>query len=246
MKKNQLFIYIVFILFQIQCKSTQKQITYSSDTLQILPASPNSFIHISYLNTDDFGRVACNGLLFINDGEVAIFDTPTNETATAELLDWIQNDLKCTVSAVVINHFHEDCLGGLNTFSKQGIPSFASAKTITLAKEQGWPIPEIAFENSMEIEIGSSKIMNKFFGEAHTKDNIVSYIPDENLLFAGCMVKSIGATKGYLGDANTHTWSKTISKVKEAYPDLKFVIPGHEKHGGSELLDYTIDLFKKQ
>jgi len=32
--------------------------------------------------------------------------------------------------------------------------------------------------------------------------------------------------------------------VKEKYPKVKTVIPGHGQTGGIELLDYTINLFK--
>jgi metallo-beta-lactamase class B len=53
----------------------------------------------------------------------------------------------------------------------------------------------------------------------------------------------VGASKGYLGDADTLMWSVTIAKLKAKYPQLKVVIPGHGKPGGVELLDYTEQLF---
>jgi metallo-beta-lactamase class B len=52
------------------------------------------------------------------------------------------------------------------------------------------------------------------------------------------------ATKGFLGDANVKDWSATVRKVKQAFPSVKLVIPGHGEIGGQELLDYTIELFK--
>ena len=58
------------------------------------------------------------------------------------------------------------------------------------------------------------------------------------------MIKEIEATKGYLGDANVGDWSNTVLKIKKQYPNLKIVIPGHGAIGGSELLDYTIQLFQ--
>lgn len=50
---------------------------------------------------------------------------------------------------------------------------------------------------------------------------------------------------GYLGDANVNEWSSTAVKVKNAFPDAKIVSPGHGQHGGTELLDYTAELFKE-
>lgn len=71
-----------------------------------------------------------------------------------------------------------------------------------------------------------------------------SYIPDEHVLFGGCLIKSMGASKGYLGDAVVSEWSATVANIKKAYPDVKIVVPGHGAVGGSELLVYTTSLFE--
>ncbi len=94
--------------------------------------------------------------------------------------------------------------------------------------------------------MGDEKIITKFFGEGHTRDNTVGYFPSENILFGGCLLKEPGAGKGYLGDANIKTWSGTVEKVKKEYPNVKIVVPGHGEHGDQRLLDYTINLFKAQ
>lgn len=239
-----LFKILIFTLLFTSCKSQKTVFAYSSEYLEIIPVSKNSFIHVSYLNTDDFGKVACNGLIFIDENEAVVFDTPTTSEVSMELIKWIVEIKKCDITSVVINHFHADCLGGLEAFHTLGIPSFASEKTIALAKANNFTTPQIGFENQMEIEVGNRKIINTFFGEAHTTDNIVSYIPSENLLFGGCMVKSLNATKGFTGDANLDDWSKTVNAVKNEYPQVKIVIPGHGKSGNTALLDYTIQLFE--
>ncbi|WP_158975690.1 hypothetical protein [Cellulophaga sp. L1A9] len=51
-------------------------------------------------------------------------------------------------------------------------------------------------------------------------------------------------TKRNHGDINLKEWSNTIPKMKQKYPDLKLIIPGHGDAGGQELLNYTIELFK--
>jgi metallo-beta-lactamase class B len=82
-----------------------------------------------------------------------------------------------------------------------------------------------------------------FFGEGHTKDNVVGYFPDDKAVFGGCLIKEVGSGKGNLEDANVAEWSQTVSKVKQFYPEAKIVIPGHGETGGTELFDYTIKLF---
>ena len=64
-------------------------------------------------------------------------------------------------------------------------------------------------------------------------------------MFGGCLIKEINATKGYLKDANTNSWSSTVEKVKMAYPNVKIIVPGHGRYGDKKLLEYTIELFKK-
>jgi metallo-beta-lactamase class B len=72
---------------------------------------------------------------------------------------------------------------------------------------------------------------------------VVGYFDKEQVLFGGCLIKELDATKGYLGDALVGEWSATVEQVKNAYPKLKWVVPGHGQVGDVSLLDYTIQLF---
>ncbi len=241
--KVQNLICLFLALLLLQCKSKNNDITYDSETLKIVPISKNSYVHVSYLNTDDFGKVACNGLIYVNDNEAVIFDTPVDNDVSEELLAWLAKDKNIEVKAVVINHFHADCLGGIQEFDSRNIPSYAHRKTYE--QIENWEkAPEKVFEEEMTLHVGGGKIINRYFGEAHTNDNIVSYIPDEKLLFGGCMIKSLNAPKGNLENANLGEWSKTVQKIKENYPDVEVVVPGHGDHGDIALLNYTIELFK--
>lgn len=229
------------------CKTTKNAYQpYETATLTIIQLTVHSFVHVTYLQSETFGKVACNGLVFIKNGEAIVFDTPTNDTVSFELMDWVEKKMKSRIKAVVINHFHEDCLGGLKAFHKRHILSYANIKTLELAAKKEFEVPQQGFELKQELKIGGQKIINQFYGEGHTKDNIVSYIPSENVLFGGCMIKEVGAGFGNLADANTKEWSKTVQKIKENIPNLTFVIPGHGKVGGVELLDYTIEKFKNK
>jgi len=224
----------------------EMKVVYTSESLQIEQISPNTFVHISYLNTDDFGKVACNGMLVVHDGEALVFDTPPNGEASVELINWLENDKKSKVKGVVATHFHWDCLGGLNEFHARKIPSYASTKTIKLAQAAEYPLPEKGFQKKMNLKVGNLMVVNQYLGEGHTQDNFVTYVPSDKVLFGGCMIKELGAGNGYLGDANVPAWSGTVSKVKSTFPEASIVIPGHGKVGGIELLDYTIELFDKK
>jgi len=185
-------------------------------------------------------------MIVIDNCEAIVFDTPINNLVSSELINWIQNTLGYKLKAVVVSHFHADCLGGLHEFHKQEIPSYAANRTIKLAKITEVIAPQNGFDKSLELMVGNKKVMNEFLGEGHTKDNIISYFPSEKVLFGGCLIKSVGSGKGNLEDANINEWPNTVEKVKMKYRTSKIIIPGHGKVGDKILLDYTIELFQNK
>lgn len=227
-----------------QTDSFQAKVVYKTDDLIITQISKNAFEHTSYLQTNDFGKVPCNGLVVKSNNETIIFDTPTNDKIALELINWIKKSLKSKVNAIIPTHFHDDCLGGLKAFHDNKIPSYAYFKTIELAKKNNYVVPENSFTDSLSLNVGKEKIIAKFFGEGHTPDNVVGYFPSENIMFGGCLIKELDASKGYLGDANVAEWSNTVEKVKKYFLNVKTIIPGHGNYGDQRLLEYTIKLFK--
>ena len=132
---------ILFILAFLLCENGYAQTTpsskvfkpievYQSDNLIVIQVSENAFVHTSYLQTNDFGNVPCNGMIVRNSNEAIVFDTPTNDSSANELIKFINEKLHCKVNAIVPTHFHSDCLGGLAAFHKLNIPSFANFSTI--------------------------------------------------------------------------------------------------------------------
>jgi len=221
----------------------QTKIIYETPDLRIEQVTANSYIHVSNLNTTS-GKFACNGMVLVNDGEAMVLDTPVSDSLSVLLIQWIETQLKCRVKGVVVHHFHEDCLGGLAAFHERHIPSFASQMTIDLAWEKGLVLPQFEFESDMELSLGENKIQLFYLGAGHTDDNIVSYFPQDKLLFGGCLIKSMGANKGNVADADPNHWAKSVARVRKQFDAAAIVIPGHGTKGGTELLDYTIQLFR--
>lgn len=215
-----------------------------NDDLEIVQISPNAYLHVSWTTMEPYGRFNSNGLIYINDGEAAFMDTPMSDSLTNILLDWFEQhfpDVK--IKGIIVNHFHDDCLGGLRAFHRRGIPSYANYMTNESIKNDSTEKPQHTFTGAHLLRVGKSSVVNKYYGQAHSPDNIVSYIPGENILFGGCMIKALNAGRGNLGDANLKQWSATVTKVKRAFPNAYKIIPGHGDMGGRALLDYTIKMF---
>ncbi len=224
----------------------EDSIVYRSDDLLIQKFADHVYVHTSFLNTDSFGRVACNGMIIVNGNEAVVFDTPADNKSSEELIQYLTSVLKTKVTALIPTHFHADCVGGLETFNAHNIPAYASSQTIALLKRKGQQVtkPIKGFDGILTLPVGDKKVYAEYVGEGHTKDNIIGYFPDDNALFGGCLIKEVGATKGNLEDANVLAWPGTVRKLKQKYPQVTIVVPGHGKSGGTELLDYTIHLFR--
>lgn len=224
----------------------EKTIVYQSDQLIIEKLSKHTFVHTSFLETEKYGNVPSNGMLVFNENEAVIFDTPATNKASKELIDYVTKELHGKIKAVIPTHFHQDCVAGLRTFNENHIPIQASAKTIELLKENNNPFYKdiTPFQDKLTLEVGDKKVQIAFYGEGHTRDNIIAYVPSDQVIFGGCLIKELAAKKGNLEDANVTEWPKTVTEIKNKYPDIKIVIPGHGKTGGTELFDYTIHLFQ--
>ncbi len=106
-------------------------------------------------------------------------------------------------------------------------------------------IPTQGFTDRIELDdVGPLRVIVDHVGAGHTDDNIVVYLPDERVLFGGCLVKSLGAGRGNLNDADTLAWAGTVRKVRDRYADARIVVPGHGPPGDATLLDYTIRMFE--
>lgn len=205
-----------------------------SDDLMLYQLSENCYEHTQQGN---------NGIIYINNGEAVIVSTPDSDDETQNLIDWVRNVQHSKIVAYVIDRWHPDAMQGLDVVKKNGIKSYAYELTRQIAKEKGLPVPDIGFDAEKEIRVGNGKVICHFLGEAHTPDGIVVWIPGEQILFGGNEIRSYNGWVGNIGDANLDEWSQTAKNIKKEYGTAKIVVPGHGKYGGSELIDYTIDLF---
>lgn len=225
-----------------------RQTIYKTPTLEIDSIAPGTYVHRTYFSTKEWGKVSCNGAVYVNKGEAVVFDTPTTDSVSVKLISWIRNHTHAAIKAIVVNHAHIDCLGGLAAFHQAGIPSYSSKQAQTFARNDKTNkpvVPQHGFDNILKLKIGRATIINYYPGEGHTRDNIVSYIPDVKVLFGGCIIKALGSGKGNVEEANVTAWPASVRNVKQMFPNAVIVIPGHGDYGNRSLLDYTIHLFEK-
>lgn len=224
------------------CKKEAKDLSYNSSSLTIDKISEHCYIHTSYLQTESFGKVECNGLITIKNDKAFIYDTPTSDSVADEMIQLLKSK-GITIEGVVCTHFHVDCLGGLTSFHNSKIPSYAQERTIERAKKDSLEVPLNPIRDSLFLKMEGLSMSFYYPGKGHTEDNIVCFVHDDETLFGGCLVKSVGSGKGNLADADTSSWSGSIKNVMKHYPSIEHVVPGHGEAGGRDLLLYTEKMF---
>jgi metallo-beta-lactamase class B len=216
------------------------------DDVEILKIADNIYLHKSYKESEKWGRIPANGLVYVNKRKAFLFDTPWNNEQTEFLINWIEDSLKTKVVGFIPNHWHDDCMGGLSCVHSKNIKSYAHQMTIDTAIARGVLAPEYGFKDSLKLHLGKKDILCYYPGAAHSHDNIIIYLPTEGLLFAGCVLKGMEYKNiGFTGDGNIHEYPNTLKKILKKFPDAKIIVPGHGNYGGMELIHHNIKLANK-
>lgn len=86
---------------------------------------------------------------------------------------------------------------------------FQGAETIP-----GLTRPTHTFDEQMEIDLGNRVVELRFLGRGHTSGDLVVWLPDERICFAGDLVEARAAP--YMGDAHIGDWrSGTLDRVAQ-------------------------------
>lgn len=217
-----------------------------AEDIELIQLSNRAYVHVSTVEMPTFGKVSSNGLILVDGDEALLFDTPVTNEQTETLVAWVADSLHARVTKFVPNHWHADCMGGLDCLHSLGVQSYASQRTIDIAGEKGLPQPHHGFQDSLLLELHGIEVLCYYLGAGHALDNTVVWVPSERILFGGCMVKDIDSKGlGNLSDADVTEWRKTIDKVLSRFPSAHIVLPGHGPFGGMELVEHTRDLLKE-
>ena len=77
---------------------------------------------------------------------------------------------------------------------------FAGAETIP-----GLTRPTDTFDDTLTLDLGNRRVELRHLGRGHTSGDLVVWLPDERILFAGDLVEAQAAP--YMGDAHVADWS---------------------------------------
>ena len=220
----------------------------AQNDLEYKALAPNVYRYTAWSEIEGWGRIGSNGLIVVDGNEAFLVDTPTDEAQTERLAAWVADSLGARIVGFVPGHWHSDCVGGMEWLGAHGTKTYAYRGTDQLLAERGRARPQYTFGPTKRFKVGRTAIECRFLGPGHATDNVVVWLPAEQILFGGCMVKELAAT----GAGNTEDaapleeWRRTVERVQKRYPDARIVVPGHGTEGGAELLEHTKQILNNQ
>ena len=217
--------------------------------LIVTPLNDQVYVHTNY-GVYQNNAIPANGLIIkTNDGIVLVdtgWDTKDNTDNTRQLLQWVADSLRQPIRFCIVTHAHEDRVGGISELRKAGVRVISTPLTAQLSVKLGYEAPEGILPADTTFTIGQVPIRCYFPGEGHTSDNIVVWLPQQQILHGGCFVKSVAAFgMGNLADANLNEWANSVRNVINLFGTAKLVIPGHEEWSDTKALEHTLQLLAK-
>lgn len=216
-----------------------------SDYVELTKINNNVWVHTTYINIEG-NRIPANGLVIVTTDGLVLIDTPWTNEQTEELINLSNDIFGLDINIAIVTHAHQDNIGGIDKLLEKDIEVISTYQTMneTMKNGFGQPVPKLN-ENSV-MKVGDTKIETYYPGEGHTSDNIVIWLPEYKLLFGGCLIKSLDTGDlGNIKEANLKEWPLSLERVKEQYPDIKIIVPGHGDFGDLELLEHTLNLLKQ-
>ncbi|MEH6545322.1 MAG: MBL fold metallo-hydrolase [Sneathiella sp.] len=181
--------------------------------------------------------------VIIGDDSVMVIDTQATPRMANMVLEKIRTVTDKPVKFVVLSHYHAVRVLGASAYGAEQI--IASDKCRAMVAERGqedwdseferfprlfegyedipgltWPTH--TFSDRMTVYLGNRRVDLMHLGRAHTAGDVVTYVPDAEVLFSGDVVEYHSAC--YCGDGHFGDWGNTLDAIAAFKP--KSIVPG--------------------
>jgi cyclase len=196
----------------------------------------------------DGGWCQSNAGILVGRDSVAVVDTAATEWRARHLRATIESITPITPNFVVNTHHHGDHTAGNFVFTPAATVighDLARAQVIEkgLGLTRVWPDtdwgelvvspPTLTFADRLTLHVGETVVELQHLGPAHTTNDIVAWLPEQKVLFAGDIALS-GCTPFFFMGSLLGSL-RAIRKLRRL--DAKTVVCGHGAVCGPEVFD---------
>ena len=147
-------------------------------------------------------------------------------------MEWLKSELKRRfnqpVKYAVMSHDHQSHICDMDVFADTAVGiGHVNILPHILREKRRTIIPQILFEDRMEIELGGMKVVLLHLGPTHSDNMIYVHVPSEGVMFA----PDFGRGRNILPDfrdLDVHNALKALTTLS-LLPDVKIVLEGHDK-----------------
>jgi glyoxylase-like metal-dependent hydrolase (beta-lactamase superfamily II) len=147
-------------------------------------------------------------------------------------MEWLKSELKRRfnqpVKYAVMSHDHQSHICDMDIFADTAVGiGHVNILPHVLREKRKTIIPQILFEDRMEIELGGMKVVLLHLGPTHSDNMIYVHVPSEGVIFA----PDFGRGRNILPDfrdLDVHNSLKALTTLS-LLPDVKIVLEGHDK-----------------
>jgi glyoxylase-like metal-dependent hydrolase (beta-lactamase superfamily II) len=185
-----------------------------------------------------------NAGFVITPGGVVVIDALGSPALATRLVAEIRKITPAPITHVIVTHYHADHIYGLQTFKALGARIIAhraareylTSDTARLRLEASrqelapWVDEDTHLveadewiEGDKDLMIGGVQFKLKPVGPSHTPEDLVVYLPQEKVLFAGDLV--FRSRIPYVGKADSQHWIAALDALLAF--DAQIIVPGH-------------------
>lgn len=199
-----------------------------------------------------------NAGFVVTDDGVVVVDALGSPELARQLLAEIKRITSQPVRYVIATHYHADHIYGLQSFAEAGAKILAhgsareylnsdtaqkrlEASRIELApwiNAQTRLVPADRWLEGQEtlLRVGSFDFLIGHVGPAHTPEDVVVYVRQIGVLFAGDLF--FQGRIPFVGQADSRLWIQSLNRLMDYQP--KIVVPGHGPASTDPMADMTL------
>lgn len=199
-----------------------------------------------------------NAGFVVTDDGVLVVDALGSPALAHELLAEIRRVTDQPVRHLVVTHYHADHIYGLQVFkaagatilahhegqtylhsesaqqrletSRRELAPWITANTLLVAADRWLAHPET------RLRLGALEVLVHHAGPAHTAEDLVVWVPQRGVLFAGDLV--FRGRIPFVGQADSRQWIVSLERLIAYRP--RVLIPGHGPASTDPLADLTL------